>query len=77
MTQIEQNRLNDFLATCTNNSFHVSVYGYVVRVEERLDGGSHLGKSIRIHPGGDNMLDCMRDICAIIKDNGNKIIVGN
>ena len=74
MTTIETHRAEDFLKSLNETSM-VSIYpmGYVVIMEERLNGSSHIGKTLRIHPGLDTTEDCKKDLEAIAKDFGRKI----
>ena len=76
MTQITHDTVYDFLLEIKGrgNSINASIYGYVIRLEERLGGGSHLGKSIRVHPGNDSLECCKADILAMAKDYGVKIV---
>lgn len=71
MTIIETNRAEDFLKSLKeNSSVHFYPMGYVVVMEERLNGSSHIGKSLRIHPGLDTLKDCQKDLEAMAKDWG-------
>ena len=74
MTTIETHRAEDFLKSL-NETSTVSIYpmGYVVIMEERLNGSSHIGKTLRIHQGLDTTEDCKKDLEAIAKDFGRKI----
>jgi len=52
MTTIETNRAEDFIRSLKHKSVHLSKYGNVVRMEERIDSGFHIGKvSISIREG--------------------------
>jgi len=74
MTQIAHNQVTDFLQSLReNSSVCIEKYGYVIRLEERLDGGSHIGKSLKVHPGNDSLDCCLLDCQAIAKDNGRKL----
>jgi len=76
MTTIETNRAEDFIRSLKHKSVHLSKYGNVVRMEERIDSGSHIGKSINIHPGRDTLDCCLLDLKAICEDEG-VIVVKN
>jgi hypothetical protein len=74
MTIIETHRAEDFLKSLNETStVHFYPMGYVVIMEERLNGSSHIGKTLRIHPGLDTTEDCKKDLEAVAKDFGRKI----
>lgn len=71
MTTIETNKAEDFLKSLKETStVHFYPMGYVVIMEERLNGSSHIGKTLRIHPGTDTLKDCRKDLEAMAKDFG-------
>lgn len=75
MTQISHDQVSDFLCGLSKgSSVYADKYGYVIRLEERLNGGSHLGKTLKVHPGSDTLDNCLKDCLAMIQDSGRKII---
>lgn len=75
MTEITINQLEDFFNSIRKNSgINARIVGYVVNVEERLDKGFHLGKSLRVHPGKDTLDCCLLDVLAMASDKGIHIV---
>ena len=71
MTIITINQVEDFLDSIRPDSMiYADISGYVIRIEERLNGGSHLGKTMRAHPGNDTLEIALKDVLAIVKDKG-------
>ena len=76
MTQITHDQLFDVLQAvkARKNGVQIEKYGYVIRIEERLDCGSHIGASMKVHPGTDT-LDCaLLDCLAMAKDYGVRLV---
>jgi hypothetical protein len=75
MTQITVHQIEDFLKSIKPDSaIFVDIYGYVIRIEERLNGSSHIGKTMKAHPGKDNLENCLRDVKAIVEDMGIEMV---
>jgi len=71
MTIITINQVEDFLDSINPDSnIFADISGYVIRIEERLNGGSHLGKTMRAFPGNDTLETALKDVLAIVKDRG-------
>ena len=71
MSTFQLEALEDFFVLNSNKEFYVRKYGYVLKIEERLDG--HLYRSMNVHAGGDT-LDCaILDCQAIAKDYGKEL----
>jgi hypothetical protein len=75
MTIIQVNQVEDFLRSLQPNSgVYVDIYGYVIRMEERIDKSSHIGKTLRVHPGNDTLAIALKDVLAMVKDEGKEIV---
>ena len=71
MSTLQLEALEDFFVLNSNKEFYVRKYGYVLKIEEGLDG--HLYRSMNVHAGGDT-LDCaILDCQAIAKDYGKEL----
>ena len=75
MTELTINQVEDFCkALRPNSGAHAYIAGYVIRVEERIDCRSHIGKTIFVYPGQDTLDNALKDVLAIIKDRGIQIV---
>jgi hypothetical protein len=75
MTTITINQIEDFCKSIKPNSkIFVDIHGYCIRIEERLNGSSHLGKTMRAHPGNDSLGIALKDTQAIIEDVGIELV---
>lgn len=75
MTPITINQVEDFCTSLpVTSGIYADIYGYVIRIEERIDKGLHLGKSLRVHPGTDTLENALKDVLAIAKDFGITIL---
>ena len=73
MNQISHNNLWDFIKESKEgNTFNIEPYGSVVRIEERIGGGSHIGGAMYIHPGNDTLENIVLDCRALVDDMGRK-----
>lgn len=74
MNQISHNNLCDFIEESKEgNTFNIEPYGYHIRIEERLGGGSHIGRAIYIHPGNDTLENIVLDCKALVGDMGREL----
>ena len=75
MTPITVNRVEDFVNNLRPGSgIYADIYEYVIRIEERLNCSSHLGKSMFAHPGNDTLVDALKDVQAIVTDSGVTLV---
>lgn len=75
MSPITINKVEDFINSIRPESgIYVDIYGYVIRIEERLNCSSHLGKTMFAHPGNDTLANALKDVQAIVADAGVKLL---
>lgn len=75
MTTITTNKVEDFVNSLKPGSgIYADIYGHVIRIEERLNCSSHLGKSMFAHPGNDTLQNALKDVQAIVKDSGITLV---
>jgi hypothetical protein len=71
MSTLEQDKAEAFIRSLPETSqVNVRITGYCVTLEELLYASSHLGRTIRIHPGNDTLECCKADLIAMAKDFG-------